>query len=294
MNLVGKLSTSGIAKRPALVGTGLDWRWFARALLPAWFAAISALVVWRFGGQSLGLDATNYLGATRAWLAGGDPWAGTFGGLAFAAPPPSLLAALPFALLPDPLGWWAMMLAGPILAIAGIRLLRLPWWWLAFPPLVVSAYLGNPAAWIPALMFVPPLAVLAKAYAVVPLVLLGRWRALAATAVVLVVTFPILPWVTFAADWPLVSANLVSQSGGGFGGPLLLSVIVLAVLHLRDRERGAWLAVPMVWPSSQWGYATIAMPAGIVCAILAVPVAGAPLVAGLAVLAATIASGRTT
>ncbi len=51
------------------------------------------------------------------------------------------------------------------------------------------------------------------------------------------------------------------------------------------RERAGWLAVPALWPATQWYYSTLAMPAltPIAAAILAVPVPGAAVLAALAV-----------
>ena len=262
----------------------IDWKLVGSFALPAWFVSISILVLASFGPTHVGFDVPIYLGATRAWLAGGDPWLGMFGEIPFAAPPPTLLALLPFAVLPDPLGSAAMFATGPILAVVGVRLMRLPIWWLAFPPLVICLYVGNPGAWLPALMFVPPLAVLAKVYAIVPLVVLGRWRAVAATVLILVATIPILPWDKFIADWPGIWANLLKNSGGGMGGPLGIGLVVFVALAIRDRDRAAWLAVPALWPNSQWSYSTIAVPAGWLCAFLCIPFPGAGIAAILAAL----------
>jgi hypothetical protein len=262
----------------------LNWRFVAACALPVWFFAISATVVSTFIHKDIGMDVTNYLGATRAWLAGGDPWTQNFNGFAFAAPPATLLAMLPFALLPDPIGWGTMFAAGPILAIAGIRLLHLPWWWIAFPPLVICMCVGNPGAWIPALMFVPPLAVITKVYAALPLLILGRWRPLAVSAAILVATWPILPWGMFIADLPIVLRNLDRQVQHT-EGPILIGAVVLAILLIRDRERAAWLSVSTVWPNGQWAYSSIAMPAGAAAAVLSLPFSGAGIVAVLVALA---------
>src|SRR4051812_9262799 len=50
----------------------------------------------------------------------------------------------------------------------------LPLWWVAFPPLVVAMWLGNPAVWVPLLFSIAgPVGVFAKAYVLVPILLLG-------------------------------------------------------------------------------------------------------------------------
>ena len=61
----------------------------------------------------------------------------------FAAPPPTLLAFAPFTLLPADTAVALIALAVIGGAIATIRLLHLPWWWLLFPPLVQCVLSGN-------------------------------------------------------------------------------------------------------------------------------------------------------
>ena len=134
--------------------------------------------------------------ATRAWLSGGDPWQVQLAGNYFAAPPPTLLPLVPFALLPPELGYLALALVVAIGAVASVWILRLPWWWLLFPPLVQSVISGNVQSLLVPLILVGagPVAALLKVYAAVPLVILGRWRALIVLAGVLLITAPILPW----------------------------------------------------------------------------------------------------
>ena len=57
-------------------------------------------------------------------------------------------------------------------------------------PLVLAALLAG----------LGPLAIFAKAFAAIPLVLLGRWREMAWAAGLVVVTAPILPWGQFLAS----------------------------------------------------------------------------------------------
>ena len=170
----------------------------SRYALPAWFAIESilgiALVVgdpryWLFDGRL-------YLEATRTWLAGGDPWDVQLLGNYFAAPPLTLLPFVPFALLPPDLGLALVALTVCGGAIATIRLLRLPWWWLLFPPLVQCVLSANVQALIVPLILVPggALAIVLKIYAGLPLLILGRWRSLLLAAGIVLLTLPILPW----------------------------------------------------------------------------------------------------
>ncbi len=70
-----------------------------------------------------------------------------------------------------------------------MRLLRLPWWWLLFPPFIDAAWNGNPQNLLVPLILVGagPVAVFLKVYAIVPIALTLRWRALLLTVVALVV-----------------------------------------------------------------------------------------------------------
>ena len=53
---------------------GVVRAWFARYWLAVWFAIISAMRLSAVAGGEWGFDARLYLDATRAWLAGADPW----------------------------------------------------------------------------------------------------------------------------------------------------------------------------------------------------------------------------
>ena len=116
-----------------------------RYWLQAWFAieTFLALVQASMDTRYIFFDARLYDAATRAWLSGGDPWQVEVAGNYFAAPPPTLLPLVPFALLPPELGYLAIALVVAVGAIASVWILRLPWWWLLFPPLVQSVISGN-------------------------------------------------------------------------------------------------------------------------------------------------------
>lgn len=210
----------------------------------------------------------------------------------FAAPPTTLLVVLPFAVLPDPLAWWAMMGTTVAGAVATVRVLCLPWWWLLFPPLVIATWVGNPATWLVPLLCsrLAPIAVIAKLSAALPLLMLSRWRDLTVAIVLSLMTLPVLPWSMFIADLPHVAQVLATQAKGGQVPILLLPIAAALVLliSLRERHLGAWLSIA-AWPNSQTTYYTQAMPAGaLACAFLAVPVPGSPLLALLVCLVGSL------
>ncbi|MDQ2966272.1 MAG: hypothetical protein M3R57_10535, partial [Chloroflexota bacterium] len=220
------------------------------------------------------------------WLEGGDPWLLPESGAVYAAPPPTLLAMVPFAVIPEALARPLLLALGVAASVWMIRRLKLPYWWLAFPPLVDGLWIANPHVFVAPLLVagLAPLAVIVKLYAgAVPAIRL-EWKALAATAVLLLVTAPFLPWGLFIERWPDVSRALSDQSAGGglsvWVTPLLVPIAVVAALVL-GRERRAWWAVPVFWPYTQWYYSALALPVltPLAAVALSVPVPGATTVA---------------
>ena len=267
---------------------GLVRAWVARYWLAVWFGIISAMRLSMLVTGSPGFDGRLYLKATRTWLAGADPWV-FIDTQRFAAPPLSLVPLAPIAVLPEELGVVLMIVLAAVGAIATIRLLRLPLWWLLFPPLVDGVWNGNPQTLIVPLILVGagPIAAFLKIYALVPMVLTLRWRAVLITVVALAVTAPFLPWGSYFAQFADLSAVLESQSDGGLSAtalPWLIPVAVVALV-MCGRERAGWLAVPALWPATQWYYSTLAIPAltPVAAAIMAIPVPGAAVVAAIAV-----------
>jgi hypothetical protein len=251
-----------------------------------------------------GFDGRLYRSATIAWLHGQDPWSVAQGGVYFAAPPPSLLPMIPFALVPEPIAVSALLVLGIGGSLWMIRRLHAPLWWMAFPPLVDGIWNANPHVFVAPLILagLGPVAVVVKVYAAVPLLILLRRRGLAVSVVLLLLTAALLPWPRFVAELPTILLQLRTQSDGGLSVtslplPALVVAAVLAVgaLVVAGRERAAWLAVPVLWPSTQWYYASIAMPALIrpvsslvAAAILAVPLQQGPLLAVVALAATEI------
>jgi hypothetical protein len=54
-------------------------------------------------------------------------------------------------------------------------------------------------------------------------------------------------------------------------------------MFVMGRQRASWWAIPALWPSTQWYYSLMAMPAltPLTAAILAAPVQGGPAVAAI-------------
>ncbi len=253
--------------------------WFARYWLAVWFASISLVRLSVLVTGEAGFDGRLYLRATRAWLDGLDPWI-LIDSQRFAAPPPTLIPLAPIALLPEDLGVAILLIAAVVGAVATVRLLHLPWWWLLFPPLIDGAWNANPQTLLVPLILVGagPVAAFLKVYALVPIALTLRWRALLVTAGVLVITAPFLPWASYIGQFGDLSKVLADQSDGGLSAtaiPWLIPIALLALLFC-GRERTAWLAVPVLWPSTQWYYSTLAMPAltPIAAALMAIPIPG--------------------
>jgi hypothetical protein len=188
------------------------------------------------------------------------------------------------------------MLLGLVAAAWLVRRLGLPAWWILFPPLTHAIWNGNPQTLMLALLLVGhPLASAAavglKLYGAVPLI--ARPRHLLVAAIALLVTLPIVPWQQYLADGLAVSHLEGAWNGSAWRVPILLAPTLLGLWILR--RRGAeWLAVPAVWPQTQFYYVSTALPAvaqrPFLAAALALP---APLMTPLVVgvLATWVALG---
>jgi hypothetical protein len=262
-----------------------------RYWLQTWFAVESGLALLQAATDTryIFFDARLYVAATRAWLEGSNPWEVQLAGNYFAAPPPTLLPLVPFALLPGDAGFVALAIVVAAGAVASVLILGLPWWWLLFPPLIQSVISGNVQSLLVPLILAGagPVAALLKIYAALPLLLLGRWRALLVLAAVLLLTIPILPWATFVSELSTISARLSTQNENGLPNLVLLGLapFALAAMWIVGRDRSAWLAVPALWPAQQFYYGTLVMPtkSKVAAAIVAIPVAGSGMIALFAV-----------
>lgn len=271
--------------------------WFGY-LVGAWFVVISAMRLLVISSANPGFDGRLYRTATLAWMNGGDPWAVYSGAIRFAAPPPSLLAMVPFAVIPADVAVAMIIGLGLVGTAWAIRHLRLPLWWMAFPPFIDGLYNANPHVLLLPLLVAgaAPVAILVKLYGgLVPLVL-GQWRAVAIGAAALVATAPFLPWTSYIAQWSSLTQTLADQSDGGMSAtaiPVLIPVAIVALI-LMGRKRAAWWIVPALWPSTQWYYASLAMPGATMLSavIVAVPVPWASTLAVTAVAAEVVIRRR--
>jgi len=271
--------------------TRIRWPFVANAALATWFVTLSLMRLSYLATGEPATDLRLYLRGTVAWLHGEDPWAIHMGTLHYAAAPPALLPMVPFAILPEAVGVVILTLLGVAASIWTLRRLGLPWWWITWPPLVDNIWNGNPQLFLVPLLLGPVawLAPIVKAYAVVPLVIQWRLRALALTAAIGLLSLPILPWADYLGRLSTTSALLSEQSQGGMSAwffPVLVPFAVVALFFL-GRRRASWWAVPVLWPSTQWYYSLMAMPVltPLTAAILAAPFQGGP---GVAVIAAAI------
>lgn len=265
----------------------IRWQLVANAGLAAWFVTLSAMRLTFLATGEPATDLRLYLRGTAAWLRGEDPWSVHMGTLHYAAAPPSLLPMVPFAILPEALGVVILTALGIAASVWTLRRLGLPWWWIAWPPLVDNLWNGNPQLFLVPLLLGPAawLAPIVKAYGVVPLVIQWRVKALVVTAAIGLVTIPILPWSAFLDHLSTTTTLLSEQSQGGMSAwffPVLIPFAVVA-MFVMGRRRASWWAIPALWPSTQWYYSLMAMPAltPLTAAILAAPVQGGPAVAAI-------------
>lgn len=286
----------------------LDWpfirrwiRWIAIAIIIAF--GVGYLVIHVAVSPAMSFDGRLYAAAAREWLQGGDPWSVHVQGITLAAPPPSLIMAAPLAVLPEDLVGPASIAIAAAAAVLAVRLAGVGWWWLLSIPVVEGVFVGSLdlaavtlAIW--ALQADRPrwrlvgasLSVLAKLYAIVPAVALGRRGAVLAGFGALVVTAPFLPWQRYLELLPELPALLARQTGNGIGSPWsvpwLVPPTILALVMLGRRD-GAWLLIPALWPASQAHYGVFMIPVGSPVLAL-VSLAPVPASAAVAVIALAI------
>jgi hypothetical protein len=271
----------------------------ARLALPVWFLIISVDRVITLVMQGrFGLDLRLYRDAAILALDGGNPWRTLPGGGSFAAPPPTLLFYLPTAFVSLPVATAAAMIIGIGSAFWIVRRLDLPWWWLAFPPLVESIVVGNPDASVLALVLITgPAAGLGaalKVYAAIPLLAQRRWRALAVTVGLFALSLPL--WPEYVASLETVRQALAAQAITLSAWASWALVPAMGALYALRRHGAEWLVVPAVWPYTQGHYATIAMPAlkssRLAAAIMSLAIPLAPVAAVLAFAAQVVIRQR--
>lgn len=289
------MNGAGLAQRYARVPPRLEGlrRAMVRIGLPAWFVAID--VLWLAKADVLGIDARLYQRAAAVWLGGGDPWKTTEAGIKYAAGPHTLIVYVPTSFLPVEVSVAFWLLVGLAASIWLVRRLGMPMWWLAFPPLVHSIWNGNPQTIALALLVyggssAGALAVIVKLYAAVPL--FWRPRSLLIAGIFLAVTLPFLPWQLYLADGLGIGDHLsTAWNGSAWRDPILFLPPTLLGLWVLRRQGAEWLAVPAVWPATQFYYVAMAFPVvvkrPILAAALALPL---PLLTPIAVIVMAVQS----
>jgi hypothetical protein len=249
----------------------IDWSFVRRGtswVVPAAFFGLSVVVILKYVYTPVwvGIDASLYAAASAAWLQGSDPWAVNQAGIYYAAPPPTLLPFVPFAWMPPLVVSLIWIVGSFVLAGAAIRALKLPLWWMAFPPIVDGALVGNPDVAVLALLVAGGgrlgfLAPFLKIYAIIPMLGERRWRQAGLSGVLLGASLLVLPWKEWLAQLPQITTHLINTSAttSVFGQPVLMAIAVITLLSLGLRRAG-WLAVPLLWPYTQFHYAAISVP----------------------------------
>ncbi len=274
------------------------WLWFWLPLTFAAFWLLTFLV--GFNWETVGIDARIYHNGSAAWLDGGNPWAS--GALlngrpfSYAGLPPTVLLLAPLAWLPEEAFVWLWLALSVGAALLIVRSLRLPWVWVAYPPLLYGVIAANPHVLLLALLLANrwrlraagtvggAVASVVKVVALPPLVGERRWRAVLLGLAAIGLTVPLVPdlWRSFLDQAGTVSDAIHTESSGGvsaWGQPVLMAATLaaLAVLAVLDFRAAGWLVVPALFPTTQYYYAMFALPVDpFLAAGAAFPVAGAP------------------
>jgi len=263
---------------------------FARLGLPLWFLMIDTQVIGP--GTLPGGDAILYAHGAASYIHGLDPWSASLVANGqtyhFAGLPPTVLAFIPFSGLPDWVTGWGWVVLSALSAGLIVWRLKLTWFYLLFPPLLSGVASGNPQIALLALLLVGagPLASLLKIYAIVPMVGERRWRSVTVSGALLLATVAVAPglWATYASRLSQISSTLITESHGGFsawGQPwpiLAATVVALLVIARFNGGTAGWLAVPAIWPASEYHYATMILPisAPLLAFAIAIPWYGVP------------------
>jgi hypothetical protein len=284
----------------------------ATPALAAWFAIQSYLRLSQFVANRVpvGLDARIYYEGVAAWLAGHDPWTARvvfFGHtFSYAGSPATTVLMAPARLLSEDAftAVWLGLTFGA--ALWTLRRLELPLWWMLFPPTTEALFSGNPQLVILALLLMrgslpAAIAVALKVYPIIPLIGLRRWRAATAGVVLTMLTFVVAPglWLQYLESFGAISARLAKESQNGwsaFAFPILFvpAAIALIALARRDLAAAGWLAVPALWPDTEFHYSTFALPlrSRPLAALLAISTMQWPPIAITLYAIARLAQGR--
>jgi hypothetical protein len=276
--------------------------------LAAWFAVRSLirlhdLISWKI---PVGMDIQIYYRGVQAWLNGHDPWAAAVilndsRPFSYAGSPATTVLLAPSALLSETQFTVLWLAVTALSALAIIRWLKLPLWWLLFPPTFEAMYSGNPQLVVLMLLLAgarpmagrlgwlaDSVATALKVYAIIPLLGERKFKRLALAAVVTVATFAIAPslWIHYAEEFGAISSRLARESDYGYSAfyskrLIIPTAIAIFFLWLKDRRAAWWLAVPALWPASEFHYSTFAQPVmtPFLAVTLAVPIQQLPPIA---------------
>ena len=199
--------------------------------LAAWFLFQSYERIARLPpcqGSRSARTSSIYYRAVQIWLAGGDPWAATVSVtptlmFSYAGSPATTVLLAPSALLSEGQFTALWLALSALSAVAIVRWLRLPVWWLLFPPTVEALYSGNPQLVVLMLLLAgagragvvaDSVAVALKVYAVVPLLAERRPRRVVFALGLTLATVVVAPalWIDyldpirarFRRGWPRV------------------------------------------------------------------------------------------
>ena len=278
------------------IGAGIVWlvavrgqvgeerlRLLGQIALAAWFILQSYQRIARLLRDEvpLGQDIQIYYRAVQEWLAGGDPWSASVAVnphaiFHYAGSPATTVLLAPSALFSEGQFTALWLVLSALSAVAIVRWLKLPIWWLLFPPTVEALYSGNPQLVVLMLLLAgagragvaaDTIAVTLKVYAIVPLLAERRPRRIVYALGLTLATVVVAPflWTDYLTQFGTISARLERESAGGFSAfyhPVLLVPTAIAIILLwrRDRKAAGWLAVPALWPSSEFHYSTFAQP----------------------------------
>ena len=278
------------------IGAGIVWlvavrgqvgeerlRLLGQIALAAWFILQSYQRIARLLRDEvpLGQDIQIYYRAVQEWLAGGDPWSASVAVnphaiFHYAGSPATTVLLAPSALFSEGQFTALWLVLSALSAVAIVRWLKLPIWWLLFPPTVEALYSGNPQLVVLMLLLAgagrsgvaaDTIAVTLKVYAIVPLLAERPPRRIVYALGLTLATVVVAPWLwtEYLTQFGAISARLERESAGGFSAfyhPVLLVPTAIAIILLwrRDRKAAGWLAVPALWPSSEFHYSTFAQP----------------------------------
>lgn len=245
----------------------------ANRLTGAVFAVTSAAWVYDvLRGDALANDALVYRAGAAAFVAGGDPWSAGYHGWTFAAPPLQALIFAPAALVPVPVfvAFWTGL--SVIAAIAIVRRIGLPAWWVAYPPLILGVALGNPSVvGMGVLLVGGPLVGVILRPQLLPVVSPRTIAMFGGLSLVVVALRP--DFLTGLAE---TLARYQAESGAPVNfwlHPLAIPALAaLALLWRVDRHAARWLLMPAVGPAMGWyGFAMVlpvaSVPLAVACAV---------------------------